>query len=82
VLSKVSQVKLAKTLIEGADQPYPNKRTGKVTPFLYGKDAKSQALGLLGLPVKDVNLDRAHELANKERGIKKRKKRKVQHGLF
>jgi hypothetical protein len=82
VLSKVSEMRLATTLVTGEQQPHPNARTGKVTPFLYRKDAKSQALGLLGLPVKEVNTSRAHELANKEQGVKKRKKRKVQHGLF
>jgi hypothetical protein len=83
VLSKVSEMKLATTLIQGEAQPHPNARTGKTTPFLYRKDAKSQALGLLGLPVKDVNVSRAHELANKELGVKRRKRRrKVHHGLF
>lgn len=83
VLSKVSEIRLANTLIHGEAHPHPNSRTGKVTPFLYRKDAQSQALGLLGLPVKDVDVGRAHDLANKELGVKKHKRRrKVHHGLF
>jgi hypothetical protein len=82
VINSVSEIKLGKTLIEGTQRPHPNSRTGKVTPFLNGKGPLSQAEGLLGVPIKDVNLTRAHELANKELGIHKKKKRKVHHGLF
>jgi hypothetical protein len=80
VLEGIPQIRLGETLIKGAAKPHPNKRTGKTTPFLYNKDATAQVAALLGIPVKELNKGRAHELARKERGQKKGRKHK--HGVF
>jgi hypothetical protein len=39
-------------------------------PFLYNKDAMASILASLGVPVKKANLARAHQMADKERGVK------------
>jgi hypothetical protein len=75
VVEGLPQIKLLETLLGGEKKPKPNKRTGKITNFLYRKDARSQIAALLGVPVKEINKGRAHELARKQRGEKKGRKK-------
>jgi hypothetical protein len=70
------QIKLLETLIGGEAQPKPNKRTGKKTPFLYRKNARAQIAGLLGVPVKELDRARAHDMAAKARGGSTKKRRR------
>jgi hypothetical protein len=81
VVTKHPYYKLEETLRHGEDKPKPHATTGKVTPFLYRKDAKTQIAALLGVPVKELNKQRALELGRKERGETKGRKRK-QSGIY
>ena len=76
LVESLPQVKILETLLGGESQPKPNKSTGKRTPFLYRKNARSQIAGLLGVPVKELNVARAHEMAVKQRGGSTRRKRR------
>lgn len=66
--------KLAATLVNGEAQPKPNARTGQIKPFLYRKDAKAQVAALLGVPVKELDKGAASALADKQSGVKRRKR--------
>jgi hypothetical protein len=72
--------KLVETLIKGEAQPKPNKTTGKIKPFLYRKDVKTQVAALLGVPVKELNKQTASDLADKQHGTHKKKRRSS--GIF
>ena len=77
------QVKLLETLIKGEPHPKRNKRTGKVTNFLYRKDARTQIAALMGVPVKELDKARADAMGREELGIKTHHKRRKSHaGLF
>jgi hypothetical protein len=71
VAENLPHVKLIETLLSGEAQPKPNARTGKVTNFLYRKNARAQIAALLGVPVKELDTARAAEMARKARGEKK-----------
>jgi hypothetical protein len=64
---------LIKRLIEGTPQPKRNAQ-GKTKPFLYQKTAGETLEGLFGFPMKNVSLERAHQMSDQETGKKKRKK--------
>lgn len=72
--------KLLETLTQGEAQPRPNKQTGEVRPFLYRKDAKAQVAALLGVPVKELDKQAASDLADKQHGRRRRKRRSS--GIF
>lgn len=71
VAEALPHVKLLQTLLGGESQPKPNARTGKVTNFLYRKDARTQIAALLGIPVKELDTARAAAMADKANGVKK-----------
>jgi hypothetical protein len=68
---------LLERLIGGTPQPKTNQTTAFSQPkpkdFLYEKTPKETATGLFGLPIKNVSLERAHEMADADSGKKKRK---------
>jgi len=68
--------RLIDTAVKGSPKPKRNAQTGVTTPFLFQKDARAQLLAFVGAPVKELNLSRAHEMARKERGEKKGRRRK------
>jgi hypothetical protein len=65
---------LLETLVKGEAQPKPNKQTGKTKPFLYRKDARTQIAALLGIPIKELDTSAASSLADKEKGLRKRRR--------
>jgi hypothetical protein len=71
VAENLPHVKLLQTLINGESQPKANARTGKITNFLYRKDARAQIAALLGVPVKELDTQRAADMADKAAGRKK-----------
>jgi hypothetical protein len=73
VVQNLPQAKLLDTIINGEAQPRPNKSTGKVTPFLYRKDALTQLEALFGVPIKKLDTKTASEQADKKAGRRKRK---------
>lgn len=66
---------LINTLVNGEAKPKPNARTGAVKPFLYQKDAISQLLASLGVPIKHVDTGAASALADKQNGVKRGRKK-------
>jgi hypothetical protein len=71
VVEGLPHVKLLETLVNGEAQPKPNKRTGKVTNFLYRKDARAQIAALLGVPVKELDT-RAPPTWHARRAVRRR----------
>lgn len=72
---------LIQRLVNGTPQPKSNQTHAFDQPntkdFLYEKTARETASGLFGLPVKNVSLQRAHEMADQEH-----KRRKTRGSAF
>jgi hypothetical protein len=68
---------LLKRIIEGTPHPKTNQTKSFSQPkpkdFLYEKTPQETAAGLFGLPVKNVSLTRAHDMAAADSGKKKRR---------
>lgn len=68
---------LLKRIISGTPRPKSNQTqpfsVAKPKDFLYEKTPQETAEGLFGLPIKNVSLDRAHEMAAADSGKKKRR---------
>jgi hypothetical protein len=64
---------LLNRIINGTPKPKVDAK-GNSKPFLYEKNAGETAKGLFGIPVKNVSLARAHEMAAQDAGTKKKKR--------